>query len=122
MAQKLTKESIDRFYDYDLFLETRTLYMGSQDVDDDGIETGTDYAMCEKVIKGLHILEHKSHEEIRIIMNNLGGDDYHGAAIVDSIRACKSPVTILFGGRQCRWVPLYFRLPTTGSCLRVPRL
>lgn len=91
---KLTKESIDRFYDYDIFPESRTLYMGSVTTFD-GEETGTDYAMAERLIKGLHVLEHASADKpITIIMNNGGGYVDHGFAIYDAIKACSCHVTI----------------------------
>lgn len=97
---RLNKESIDRFYDYDIYPETRTLYMGSVS-DNDGDESGTDYAMAERVIKGLHILDNSApagDKPITIIMNNLGGDPVHGMGIYDAIKACKNHVTIkVFG-------------------------
>ena len=97
---RLIKESIDRFYDYDIHVETRTLWMGSVSVDMDG-ESGTDANMAERVIKGLHLLDLSAptgDKPITIIMNNLGGDWYHGMAIYDAIKACKNHVTVkVFG-------------------------
>lgn len=96
---KINKESIDRFYDYDIFPETRTLYMGSVSASEFEGESGTDYAMAERVIKGLHILENAAIDKpITIIMNNLGGDPVHGMGIYDAIKACKSHVTIIVYG------------------------
>lgn len=97
---KINKESIDRFYDYDIHVESRTLYMGSVS-DVDGSENGTDYAMTERIIKGLHILDNSAPEgdkPINIIMNNIGGDPVHGMAIYDAIKACKNHVTITVFG------------------------
>lgn len=94
---RINKESIDRFYDYDIYLETRTIYMGSAEVDLDGNESGTDPKMVEKVIKALHLLDQKD-EPITIIMNNPGGSYYDGMAIYDAIKACQSHITIkVFG-------------------------
>jgi ATP-dependent Clp protease protease subunit len=98
---RINKESIDRFYDYDIYPETRTVYMGSVSTNSDDGETGTDYAMAERTIKGLHILDSaapKGDQPITIIMNNSGGDEYHGMAIFDAIKACKNHVTIIVMG------------------------
>jgi ATP-dependent Clp endopeptidase proteolytic subunit ClpP len=97
---RVSKESIDRFYDYDIHPETRTLYMGSVSVQEDG-ESGTDAHMAERCIKGLHILEASApngDKPITIIMNNPGGDVYHGLAIFDAIKTCKNHVTIIVYG------------------------
>ena len=97
---KLVKESIDRFYDYDIHVETRTLYVGSVEIYEDG-ESGTDGAMAARAIKGLHLLDSSAptgDKPITIIMNNIGGCEYHGMAIYDAIRACKNHVTIIGRG------------------------
>lgn len=91
---KIVRESIDRFFDYGIHVETRTVYMGSEDYDMDGLETGTDHRMAEKIIKAIHILGTTPDKPIKIIMNNLGGDWYHGMAIYDAIKACPCHVTI----------------------------
>jgi len=95
---KLNRDDIDKFYDYDIDLPHRILYMGSVNVTEDlEGESGTDSQMAERVIKGLAILDQKE-EPITIIMNNVGGDHYHGMAIFDAIKCCKSHVTIkVFG-------------------------
>lgn len=97
---RINKESIDRFYDYDIHAETRTIYMGSTNVDLED-ESGTDANMAERIIKGLHILDNSApagDKPISIIMNNLGGDWYHGMAIYDAIKACKNHITITVYG------------------------
>ncbi|CAK9253113.1 unnamed protein product [Sphagnum jensenii] len=61
-------------------------------------EGGCDYLMAERAIKNIHILESVNKEPIFILMNNIGGDEYHGFAIYDAIKACESHVTIkVFG-------------------------
>lgn len=90
---KFLRDDIDKFYDYDLHPGTRTVYMGSVADDEEG-ETGTDYQMAERVIKALHILDAQADREITVIMNNLGGCWYHGMAIFDAIKSCRSHVTI----------------------------
>ena len=94
MAKRISKDEIDRFHDYSLYMPTRTVYMGSEHVSEDGSESGCDTTMAERQIKNLHILDNLSNEPITIIMNNIGGDEYHCFAIYDAIKACKSHVTI----------------------------
>ncbi len=93
---RLVRDDIDKFFDYGFYPSTRTLYIGSAeragDDDDDG--TGTDFLMAERAIKALHILDAQSDKPITVILNNTGGDEYHGMAIYDAIRACRSHVTI----------------------------
>jgi len=71
--------------------------MGSHGEDYEVGESGVDYAMAERVIKNLHFLD-RSEGEITIIMNNIGGDVYHGMAIFDAIKACENEVTIIAYG------------------------
>jgi ATP-dependent Clp protease protease subunit len=94
MTKRINRDDMDRFFDFGVYPTTRTIYVGSMGTEDGINETGTDYAMAEYAIKGLHILDAASDAEITIIMNNLGGDVYHGMAIYDAIKACRSPVTI----------------------------
>lgn len=75
------------WFDHNLDLDTRTIYMGSIAKNWDDYETGVDNFMAEYFIKGMHLLETKDAEsEINIIMNNTGGDWYHGMAIFDTIK------------------------------------
>ena len=88
---KFNTENIDKFYDYNIHIETRTIYMGKG-------KNGIDSYLAEKVIKGLHILEYKSEEPITIIMSNSGGEVESGFAIFDAIKSCKSHTTIIVYG------------------------
>lgn len=90
---RINKESIDRFYDYDIYVETRTIYMGSAESNIDNGESGIEAIMAERAIKALHLLDQKN-EPITIILNSPGGDWYHGMAIHDAIKTCQSHVTI----------------------------
>lgn len=93
---KFTRDDVDKFFDYGIDLAHRTIYIGSATVESDD-ESGVDATMAERVIKALHILDQKN-EPITILMNNPGGDYYHGMAIYDAIKACQSEVTIkVFG-------------------------
>lgn len=91
---RLNRDDIDKLHDYGLYVPKRTIYIGSENVDMDGGETGTDALMAERAVKNLLILDSQSQENITIVMNNLGGDWYHGMAIYDAIKACKSHITI----------------------------
>lgn len=91
-----SRDDIDRFFDYEVYIPTRRLYIGSV-TNLDGNEAGVDHQMAERAIKGLHILDSLApagDKPINIIMNNPGGDYYHGMAIYDAIKACNNHVTI----------------------------
>lgn len=91
----LVRENIDRWFEHNLDVDNRTLYMGSVDATSDGDESGVDTFMAEYFIKGMHVLQSKnSTQEITIIMNNPGGDPYHGMAIYDTIKMSSCPCTI----------------------------
>jgi ATP-dependent protease ClpP protease subunit len=89
----LTKESIDKWFNHNLDTENRVLYMGSVDRTSE-YESGVDHLMAESFIKGLHVLESKNDNEITIIMNNPGGEWYHGMAIFDAIQNARCHCTI----------------------------
>lgn len=98
---KIYKDEIDRFFDYDIYIPTRTLVMRSHLVDEDG-ESGTDAEMAQRIIKGLHILDSAApagDKPITIIMNNPGGCEYNGLGIYDAIKSCKNHVTIIVYGQ-----------------------
>lgn len=90
-------EAIGAFHEHGVFMPSRTIYMGSVTANLEG-ESGTDAKMAEAFIKNLHVLEQSSHDPIVVIMNNLGGDDYHGLAIYDAIKASPCHVTIVARG------------------------
>lgn len=95
---RLIRDDIDKFFEYGLDISTKTLYIGSLDSDWEGNESGVDHSMAEHAVKGLHILDRKVTDGLTIIMNNVGGDWYHGMAIYDAIKACQNHVTIkVFG-------------------------
>jgi ATP-dependent Clp endopeptidase proteolytic subunit ClpP len=99
---RIHKDEIDRLFDYDIYIPTRTLVMRSHIVDPDSGESGTDAEMAQRIIKGLHILDSSAPEgdkPITIIMNNPGGDTFDGMAIYDAIKACKNHVTIVVYGK-----------------------
>lgn len=98
---RIHKEEVDRLFDYDIYITTRTIYMGSVESDIENGESGTDAKMAERAIKALHILDSSAPDgdkPITIILNSPGGDVYHGLAIYDAIKACKNHVTIIVYG------------------------
>lgn len=99
MSGNYVQDDIDRYFTYNIHMPTKTMYLGSVEYDSDDGETGTDHGMAEMAVKGLHILDRvKPDRPITIIMNNPGGDEYHGMAIFDAIKACQSEVHIkVFG-------------------------
>ena len=101
---KFKKDDVDQFMDNDIYLPTRTIYMGSVNSLDDGEEAGVDHSMAERMSKALHILDtydaaaRNGEKPITIVMNNTGGDVIHGMAIYDTISNCKNHVTIKVSG------------------------
>jgi len=91
-------EAVKIFHEQGVFVPTRTIYMGSESVDADGAESGTDAKMAERVIKNLHVLENGSTDPITIVMNNLGGDEYHGAAMYDALMQSPCHIRIVVRG------------------------
>ena len=93
MSKRINRDDVDKLYDYDLYIPTRTVYMGSTESNMEFGESGVETIMAERVVKALHLLD-QQNAPITIIMNNPGGDWYHGMAIYDAIKACQSHVTI----------------------------
>lgn len=91
---RINRDDIDKFHDYGLYIPARTVYIGSEEFSLSEGESGVDGQMAEKAIKNLMVLEHLNKNPIVIVMNNVGGDVYHGRAIYDAIRSCRSHVTI----------------------------
>lgn len=94
MSKRVNRDDIDKFHDYSLYIPTRTIFMGSEEYSINDGESGCDGLMAERTIKNLHILESINLEPITILMNNIGGDEYHCFAIIDAIQGCKSHITI----------------------------
>lgn len=98
MSKKKVGGYIEHWFDQNIDQETRTIYMGSITKSQDDWESGVDNFMAEYFIKGMHILNSISDKPITVIMNNPGGDWYHGMAIYDAIETSRSHVTILVYG------------------------
>lgn len=98
--QHFTDESIEQFFAHGLSVPSRTLYLGSwmyigENTDE---ESGTDFKMADRLIKGLHILNNTGTSLISIIMNNPGGNEYHGLAIYDAINKSENMTMITVFG------------------------
>lgn len=92
-----TQTNEELFLEFGLDLNSRTIYLGSQNMDWDGNETGVDYLMAQRFIKSMYILGAKDGD-INIISNNCGGDWYHGMAIYDAIKSSKNHVRMTVFG------------------------
>lgn len=87
MKNKNLKDLPLMWFDTNIDIDNRTIYMGSLTASPDREESGVDNFMAESVIKSIHILESISDKPITLIMNNPGGSWYHGMAIYDAIRS-----------------------------------
>lgn len=96
---RVARDDVHLFFEYGLSIPTRTIYLGevvqSGSDFDPHWTPGVDYKLSDRVIKAFHILEARSkEEEIHVILNNPGGDEYQGLAIYDAIRMCPCHVTV----------------------------
>lgn len=98
MPRKKSRGPVENWFDLNIDEDTRTIYMGSISKTADENESGVDNFMAEYFIKGMHILNTTSDEPITIVMNNPGGDWYHGMAIYDAISTSPSHCTIMVYG------------------------
>jgi ATP-dependent Clp endopeptidase proteolytic subunit ClpP len=86
MSNGLRRDDVDKFFDYSIHIPSRTLYMGPE----------VDEEMAERFLKGMHLLEGISKDVgITILMDNVGGDEYHGLAIYDAIATSKCHITVI---------------------------
>ena len=90
---KLNKDHTEKWLLNNVDTLNRTIYLGSIP-NSENIESGVDAFMAESLIKSMYLLETQNHEPITILMNNPGGDFFHGLAIYDCIKGAKSHCTI----------------------------
>ena len=81
---KLLRDDVDRFFDYSLHVPSRTVFMGTE----------VDEVMVEFFLKGFTLLDASSDTPIHVVMNNVGGDEYHGLAIYDAIATSRCHVKL----------------------------
>lgn len=73
----------------------RVIYLGSVTTDVEGNESYVDSAMAKKFEVAMRALEYfDAKSPITVVMNNPGGNWYHGMAIYDRIMDSPCPVTI----------------------------
>lgn len=100
-SRKQSHDDASLFLEYDVHIPTRTLYIGSVSMDEDGNEEGVNFRLSERVIKGLHLLDSIASETpINIILNNVGGEPEDGLAIYDAIKNCKNNTSITVFGKS----------------------
>lgn len=87
---------MDYWFANHIHFDSRTIFMGSQFSDDDE-ESGVNSIMFENLFKAMLILE-ESSDPITIIMNNPGGDFYHGMAIIDVLQNSPCQIIIIAYG------------------------
>lgn len=86
---RVNRDDVDKLYDYGIYIPTKTIISVGE----------TEAEVAANLLKGLHVLDQVNPEKpLTIELNNVGGDEYHGLAIYDSIRACKSKVIIIAKG------------------------
>lgn len=95
---KIIKDDIDKFFEYGVYPDTRTVYVGSNDGNGDG---EVNEELAEKAIKGLHILDlpRSANKPITVMLNSPGGEEYQGQAIFDAIRDCDSEIIVKVYGQ-----------------------
>jgi ATP-dependent Clp protease protease subunit len=86
---KTILELASAFHDRGLMVPTRTIYLGSKEVD---------AKMASTFIKNVALLEGLGADPITVIMNNPGGDVYHGLAIYDAIQRSKCEIKVIVRG------------------------
>ena len=88
----ITIDDTYRFHEYGLFIPSNMIYIGGEQDDENGYERGVDAKCAQQTIKNLTILQSHNPKEIRIVINCIGGDEYHGLAIYDAIKGlrCKT--------------------------------
>lgn len=99
---RVSKDHIDKFFDYSVDLDSRTIYLGCAGYDSYGEDgNGVDYLMTEYLFKALHLLEvaaPNGDKPITIIANSPGGSWYHGMAQYGAIKNCNNRIIIKMYG------------------------
>ena len=76
---------VDRVFEYGIDVPSRTLFLTGE----------VDGEQAAQFLKGMHLL---TGGDVNIIMDNTGGDEYHGLAIYDAIATCEEHVTVTVFG------------------------
>jgi len=99
VVKRRDTEDIKNFHDYSIDIESRTIYLGSEQIMEDLNENGVDFILAERIIKNIHILETQGAGGINIIMNSPGGEVSELLAIYDKIKSSKNHITITGFGK-----------------------
>lgn len=87
---RLNKGHIEHFFEYNLFIPERMIYLGGESIDED---------TSSNIIKALNLLKAtNSTKQITLVINSLGGCEYDAWAIYDAIRSLKTPVKAITYG------------------------
>lgn len=90
--QRLRTDEIDRFFDHGVYLPARRIVLGPE-IDSKGKATTI-------FLKGMDILEFSSKTDpITVVINNVGGDIYHGLAVFDRIAGSPCEIVALVYGQ-----------------------
>jgi ATP-dependent protease ClpP protease subunit len=95
--KKKNNFSIDAWHGYNVDVDRRVIWLGSETTDVNGDESGCDSLMAERFIKNMYLLS-QSNKAITVLMNNIGGDEYHCMAIYDAIKSSPAKVAIMVFG------------------------
>lgn len=98
MANKNIRESVDRFFDYDIWIEKRIITIVDT-VNENGEQNEVDAQMAERVFKAFELFNETPDKPVKIILNTAGGDWDSGIAIYDTISL--SPCHVVIEVRGC---------------------
>lgn len=85
---RIKRESLDQWFDNDLHVESRTIYLG--DSEDNNIGP----LAAERIIKAFEVFNHTPDRPVKILMNSTGGSVWDGYAIYNTIKSSPCHVTI----------------------------
>jgi len=91
MSTRIKKDSVDHFFDYNLHLESRTIYVSGE----------IDYDTVNPALKGLHLITQDNKERsAAVVMTTEGGSWNVGIALYDAIKSRPFHVDVIAMG-QC---------------------
>jgi ATP-dependent Clp protease protease subunit len=99
MARHSYKDHADKFFEYGIHFETRSLYIKGAHVEGDETSNHIDAQAAENLIKGLKILENHGSNPITIYLNTVGGCVNQGFAIYDAIKSSSCEITVCGTGQ-----------------------
>ena len=90
---------LDNLHDQDIDYIHKEIYLGGItdyiDPEQNNGEPGVEWAMTNRFIKNLRVLDLKDGDPVNIHLNTCGGDWHQGMAIYDAIQSCGVHVTIV---------------------------